>query len=124
MINITKPKFKKTISFLERLETFDPQPILHEYGQAGVAALAGGTPVDTGETASKWSYKVERKGEQYKIIWSNSEMAGSAPLVLMLQYGHATKSGYFLSGRDFINPALRPIYDSLHERLMEEALNG
>jgi len=122
MIDITEPKFKKTFSFLEHLADFDPRPILHEYGQLGVGALSSATPVDTGETASKWSYKVKQKGERYKLIWTNSEVVGDAPLVLLLQYGHGTKSGFFLGGRDFINPALKPIYDSLHERLIEEAL--
>lgn len=122
MISITKPKFKKTFSFLDRIDKFDARRVLEEYGQIGISALASWTPVDTGDTASKWSYKIEGNRERYKLIWSNSEMAGTAPLVLLLQYGHATKSGYFLSGRDFINPALRPVFDSLNKRLLEEAL--
>lgn len=122
MIQITKPDFKKTHQFFEQLDRWDPRPLLEKYGQLGVSALAAATPVDTGETASKWSYKVEGNKNRYKIIWMNSEMAGRAPLVLMLQYGHATKSGYFLTGRDFINPALYPIYDSLGEALLREAL--
>lgn len=124
MIKVSKPKFNKTNAFLNRLNEFDPAPILHEYGQIGVQALSGATPVDTGETAGKWSYKLEGNKERYRLIWTNSEVAGSAPLVLLLQYGHATKSGYFLSGRDFINPALRPVYDKLERALIEEALHG
>jgi hypothetical protein len=122
MIKVTKPNFKKTFSFLDRLNRFDPKPILEQYGRLGVGALSAATPVDTGETAGKWSYKIKGNKERYKLIWTNSEVPGSAPLVLMLQYGHATKSGYFLSGRDFINPALGPIYDSLNKRLLEEAV--
>ncbi len=122
MIEITKPKFAKTFSFLERLAEFDARSVLHQYGRLGVGALSAATPVDTGETASKWSYKITGNRERYKLIWTNSEVAGSAPLVLMLQYGHATKSGYFISGRDFINPALQPIYNALAKALLEEAL--
>ncbi len=122
MISVTEPKFKKTISFLEALEKFDARSVLDTYGRLGVSALSAATPVDTGETAGSWSYKIKGNREQYKLIWTNSEVAGTAPLVLMLQYGHATKSGYFLSGRDFINPALRPIYDALGKALLEEAL--
>ncbi len=122
MIKVTKPKFKKTLSFLDRLDKFDARAVLEQYGRLGVGALSAATPVSTGETASKWSYKIKGNRERYKLIWTNSEVAGAAPLVLMLQYGHATKSGYFLSGRDFINPALRPIYDALNKRLLEEAL--
>ena len=122
MIQIKRPKFKKTNAFLEHLEDFDPKPILHRFGRLGVTALASTTPRDTGETAAKWSYKIEEKNERYRLIWTNSEMAGDTPLVLLLQYGHGTKSGYFLSGIDFINPALRPVYNALHEALVEEAL--
>ncbi len=122
MIKITKPKFNKTHSFLDKLDKFDARPILEQYGRLGVGALSSATPVDTGETASKWSYKIKGNKKRYKLIWTNSAVVGSAPLVLMLQYGHATKSGYFLSGRDFINPALKPIYDALSKALLEEAL--
>ena len=122
MIEIKEPKFNKTFSFLEALEKFDARSVLHEYGRLGVGVLSAATPVDTGETAGSWSYKITGNKERYKLIWTNSEVAGSAPLVLMLQYGHSTKSGYFVSGRDFINPALRPIYDSLNKKLLEEAL--
>ncbi len=122
MITTNEPKFNKTIAFLEGLEKFDARSVLDVYGRLGVSALSAATPVDTGEAASSWSYKIKGNREQYKLVWTNSEVAGTAPLVLMLQYGHATKSGYFLSGRDFINPALRPIYDALGKALLEEAL--
>ena len=122
MIKTTEPNFTKTFAFLEKLAEFDARSVLEQYGQLGVSALSAATPVDTGETASSWSYKITGNKERYKLIWTNFKVAGSAPLVLMLQYGHATKSGYFLSGRDFINPALRPVYDALNEALLEEAL--
>lgn len=122
MISITKPKFKKTATFFDRLDKFDPRPILEQFGPIGVSALSAATPVDTGETAGKWSYKIEGNKERYTLTWSNSEMAGRTPLVLLLQYGHATKGGYFLSGRDFINPALRPVYDAIQKTLIKEAL--
>ena len=119
---ISQPKFNKTLSFLDKLDKFDARKTLELYGRLGVGALSAATPVDTGETASKWSYKIKGNRELYKLIWTNSEVVGATPLVLMLQYGHATKSGYFLSGRDFINPALQPIYDALAKALLEEAL--
>ena len=122
MIRFTKPKFSKTLAFLEKNNRFDPIDILHDYGKAGVAALASNTPVDTGETSHGWSYKIEGNPSKYKLIWTNNVMAGRAPLVIMLQYGHNTKSGYFLSGRDFINPALAPIYEGLKVALFKEVL--
>ncbi len=121
MIRFKKvPKFGKTVGYLEKLTKYDVRPLLHRMGQLGVEKLAAATPVDSGETASAWGYKIKGNTKQYKLVWTNSVVAGRAPLVLMLQYGHATKSGYFLSGRDFINPALLPVYETLLERLGQE----
>lgn len=120
-ISITQPRFKKTEAFFDKLRRFDPRSTLEMFGAMGVSALAAATPVDTGETAGKWSYEVEGNKERYTITWYNSEMAGRTPLVILLQYGHATKSGWFVSGIDFINPALRPIYDALPTILLQEA---
>ena len=122
MIKIKKPKFKKTYKHFNNLDKFDPRKIMEDLGKMGVSNLSSATPVDTGETAQSWSYKVTGNKDRYVIQWSNSVMAGRAPLVLILQYGHATKSGYFISGRDFINPALRPVYTALYKRLREEVL--
>jgi len=122
MISVKEPKFSKTVSFLEALEKFDARSVLHTYGRMGVSTLSAATPVDSGDTAASWSYKITGNKELYKLIWTNNRVVGSAPLVLMLQYGHATKSGYFLTGRDFINPALNPVYDALAKALLEEAL--
>jgi hypothetical protein len=123
MIKVTKiPDFKKTFKFLERIDKYDPKPILEKYGALGVSALAKATPVDSGETAAGWSYEVKGNKNYYQLIWKNNQMAGTAPLVLIIQYGHATRGGTFVPGRDIINPALRPIYDALHDELVEEAL--
>lgn len=123
MIKVTKkPEFKKTFRFLEKIDRYDPRPILERHGAMGVSKLAAATPVDSGATASGWSYKIKGNKDRYKLIWTNDQVAGTAPLILLLQYGHATKSGFFLSGRDIINPALLPVYDSLHEALVKEAL--
>ncbi len=120
-ISITQPRFTKTEAFFDKLRRFDARPTLEIFGALGVSALSAATPVDTGETAGKWSYEVKGNKERYTLTWYNSEMAGRTPLVILLQYGHATKSGWFVSGRDFINPALRPIYDALPTVLIQEA---
>ena len=120
-ISITQPRFKKTEAFFDKLRRFDARSTLEIFGTLGVSALSAATPVDTGETAGKWSYEVEGNKERYTVTWYNSEMAGRTPLVILLKYGHATKSGWFISGKDFINPALRPIYDALDTVLIEEA---
>lgn len=120
MLRFKKPAFKKTLARLERLEKLDPRALLEDTGRRGVLALANATPVDTGETANSWSYTIEGSWPSYKISWSNSVMAGGVPLVVLLQYGHATKSGYFLSGRDFINPALDTVHAYFYDRLRQE----
>ena len=84
--------------------------------------MSAATPVDTGFAASSWSYHIERTGDVYKIIYTNDDLAGGTPVVILLQYGHLTKSGNFLPGIDFINPALRPVYFILDNRLRREVL--
>jgi hypothetical protein len=121
MIRFKKvPKFGKTVGYLEKLTKYDVRPLLHQMGKMGMEHLRQTTPVDTGETASGWGYKIKGNKKRYKLVWTNNVVVGRAPLVLLLQYGHATKSGYFLSGRDFINPALLPIYETLLEKLGQE----
>jgi hypothetical protein len=121
MIRFKKvPKFGKTVGYLEKLTKYDVRPLLHQMGKMGVRHLSQATPKDSGETAAAWSYKIKGNKERYKLVWTNAVVAGRAPLVLLLQYGHATKSGYFLSGRDFINPALTPVYDTFLARLGQE----
>lgn len=124
MIRMTKPSFRKTISklesYLKKKERF--VGILHAYGKLGVTALSNATPVDTRETAGSWSYSITEKGDRYKLAWHNSVMAGDVPLVILLQYGHATGTGGYVVGRDFINPAIEPIYDGLKKGLVSEVV--
>ena len=121
MIGIKQvPKFKKTLKYFKKAERLDPRNILDDCGKKGVVALSSATPRDSGEAANSWSYKIEGNRERYVLSWTNSSIAGSVPLVILLQYGHSTKSGYFLPGRDFINPALVPVYDEIELRLRQE----
>lgn len=120
MIRISQPQFIKTFSFFNKLKNHDVKSVLDRYGKKGVAALSAATPVDTGEAASSWAYRIEGNREHYKLIWTNSAMAGRTPVVLMIQYGHATKSGGWYDGKDFVNPAIRPIFDELNEALFKE----
>lgn len=86
---------------------------LSKYGAEGVAALASATPIDSGETKNAWSYEIVKTKGTYSIIWSNSHMAGPTPVVILLQHGHGTGNGGYIQGRDFINPALKPIFDRI-----------
>jgi hypothetical protein len=86
---------------------------LERYGQMGVDALAAATPVDTSQTANAWFYEIIQNGSSWSIVWGNSNMVDGAPLAVLLQHGHGTGSGGYVQGRDYINPALRPIFDQL-----------
>lgn len=120
MLKVKPPKFRKTFQFLEKLKNHDVRSVLDIYGKRGVSALSSATPVDSGESAGSWSYRIEGNRERYKLIWSNSAMGGKTPIVLLIQYGHATKSGGWFPGQDFINPALHSVYEDLNKALAEE----
>lgn len=113
-IEITqKGDFKKLTGFLEKTKHVFNAGILDKYGRAGVAALASATPKDTGLTASSWKYEIVNRNGVAKIIFSNSNIQDGVPVAIILQYGHATKSGGWVQGRDYINPAIRPIFDEI-----------
>lgn len=97
--------------WLNRVLHGDIYATLERFGAEGVAALAAATPVDTGETANAWTYEIVQTETSYSIIWGNSHIEGGRPIAILLQYGHGTGTGGFVQGRDYINPALRPIFD-------------
>jgi hypothetical protein len=118
-----KGSFKNSERFFkEAVETYPRkvEQILHRYGQMGVNALRQFTPKDSGETAAYWDYKVTRTG----IVWTNSKHTDTdAPLALMLQYGHGTRGGGYVQGIDYINPALKPIFDQISRECWKEVQN-
>ena len=121
MINIRqKGDFKKLTSFLERAKESLDIGILDKYGKKGVAALSSATPVDTGLTASSWFYKIENKNGVAKIEFHNSNIQNGVPIAVILQYGHGTRNGGYVVGRDYINPAIQPVFDELAENAWKE----
>ena len=95
--------------------------ILRHYGEIGVSALASVTPTDTGMSAASWNYQVRQNGSSYKLEFSNSNVTTSGtPIVILLQYGHATGWGGYVPGQDFINPAIKGVFDALSEELWRE----
>lgn len=86
---------------------------LERYGQIGVNALAAATPKDTGETANSWYYEIVKDGKSWSIIWDNSHVEEGRPIAVLLQMGHGTRDGGYVPGRDYINPALRPVFDAM-----------
>lgn len=97
--------------WLKRVLHGDIYATLERFGAEGVAALSAATPVDTGETANAWTYEIVQTDTSYSIVWSNNHIEGGRPIAVLLQYGHGTGTGGYVQGRDYINPALRPIFD-------------
>lgn len=90
---------------------------LERYGQDGVSALESATPIESGETRNLWSYKVNKTGDSYSITWSNSHIVDGVPIAIILQYGHGTGTGGYVQGRDYINPAMRPVFDNIADKV-------
>jgi len=122
MVRLTaRGDFSKTFKFLENARKLVHIPtILEKYGQKGVDALSAATPKDTGLTADSWYYEVTEADDVYKLTFFNSNINKGVPIALILQYGHGTRNGGYVEGRDYINPALRPIFDELAEKVWKE----
>jgi predicted class III extradiol MEMO1 family dioxygenase len=106
--------FDKTEKFLKRTSDLsNALKTLEHYGKEGVAALQHATPSESGETARAWYYEVKRERGSYSIIWGNTHIEDGRPIAVLLQHGHATRTGGFVPGRDYINPALKPIFDRM-----------
>lgn len=117
--------FKKTIKFLNFVSGGKYiEDVLRKYGDKGIEALSHNTPKDTGKTANSWYYEIEHDSNHCQIAWFNSEMAGGVPLVILIQYGHATKSGGFVQGIDFINPVMKPIFDKIADEIWREVVRA
>ena len=115
-----KGDFSKLTKYLEKVKEGFDVGILDKYGQAGVMALASATPVDTGLTANSWYYKIEKSKGSVSISFHNSNIQNGVPIAVILQYGHGTKNGGWVQGRDYINPAIRPIFDAIVEDAWKE----
>ena len=93
---------------------------LESYGRKGVEALASATPVDTGLTANSWYYEIERTNHSAKLSFHNSNIQNGVPIAIILQYGHGTRNGGWVQGRDYINPAIQPLFDEMTNNLWRE----
>lgn len=111
--------FKNTKKFFKVVEGRTYIEKLQSLAQEGVNALAEATPKDTGKTAASWVYSIEEKKGQVSIIWSNTNVNNYVNIAVILQYGHATKNGGWVQGRDYINPAMRPIFDRIADKAWE-----
>lgn len=108
--------FTKTERFLNRMKRREYLNVLDEFGRDGVQALRNATPVDSGATAEAWDYEIKRTSNYTEIVWTNSNINDGVPIAVILQYGHGTGTGGYVQGRDYINPAIRPIFDKIAEK--------
>lgn len=118
-----KGDFSKFNRYLERLKEAVKLGDLNKYGRQGVQALSSATPIESGETANSWYYKINRTKESVSITFHNSNIQNGVPIAIILQYGHGTGTGGYVEGRDYINPAIQPIFDKIAEDAWKEVTN-
>ena len=115
-----KGDFRKATRYFERLRETVRLGTLDKYGREGVAALASATPVESGKTAESWYYEIINNGQTAKISFYNSNVNDGVPIAIIIQYGHGTRNGGWVEGRDYINPAIQPIFDKIAEEIWRE----
>ena len=108
-----KGDFSKTSRFLKKAKDAINLRDLDKYGREGVAALASATPIDSGLTANSWYYEIVKKNGSVSIVFANKNVQNGVPIAVIIQYGHATGTGGWVEGRDYINPTIRPIFDKI-----------
>lgn len=116
--------FDRTRTFLKRMKARDYISVLRPYAEDGVKALAEATPKDTGRTAASWGYEIRQTPSSVSIVWTNSNVVDGVPIALVIQYGHVTATGGYVQGRDYINPALKPIFDKILYEVWKEVVES
>ena len=119
----SKGDFSKTNRFLNKAKEFQIRKVLDKYGKIGVQALSNATPKKTGKTASSWSYEISSSGDNYNLYWTNTNENRGVNIAIILQYGHGTRNGGYVSGTDYINPAIKPVFDKIVEEAWRELSN-
>lgn len=121
MISFThKGNFKKTENFFKRIGNGEYTRGLKDYAEAGLSALREATPVDTGKTADSWGYRIEKTRKGIQIVWTNDNINDGVNVAIVIQYGHGMPSGYYVQGIDYINPALKPLFDLMGKKVWKE----
>lgn len=123
IISVTqRGKFQKTDRFLHNLIGRHYERKLHHYGKLGVSALREATPRDSGETANSWTYEIVQEDGRLAVYWKNTNVQNGVNIAIILQYGHGTRNGGWVEGTDYINPAIRPIFDEMAEEAWKEVI--
>lgn len=115
----TRGNWDQTASYLRRIQAVNLDA-LEKYGRQGVAALAAATPVESSETANSWTYEIVKRRGYFSIRWRNTHINDGQVIAVLLQYGHGTRNGGYVQGRDYINPAIQPIFDQIAEESWRE----
>ena len=120
----SKGDFSKTIKFLNKVKNVKINDILSKYGKIGVNALTQATPKDSGVTSRSWNYKIEVNNDNASIVWYNTNVVKGVNIAVILQYGHGTRNGGWVEGRDYINPAMKPVFDKIADQVWKEVTNN
>lgn len=115
-----KGDFKKTEQLLKKSLGKNYRNVLEKYAKRGVSLLSAATPKESGQTAASWGYEIVQEGSSISVIWTNSHINKGVNIAIILQYGHATRQGGYVQGRDYINPALRSIFDDMANAAWKE----
>lgn len=115
-----KGNFNNTERFFKRAKQMQVRNILEKYGSAGVSALSNATPQETGLTAASWDYKIELSSTGASVEWYNRNVVSGTPIAILIQYGHGTGTGGYVPPRDYVNPAMAPIFDQMAEEIWKE----
>ena len=115
-----KGSFEKSLQYMTKVRTKNVRAILEAYGKKGVEALATATPKATGKTAASWSYEIKMEDTGAVLYWKNSNIVDGVPIAVILQYGHGTRNGGYVQGLDYINPAMRPIFEEIAKSIWKE----
>ena len=118
----TRGNFQKTEGLLHRIIQKHYRDKLHHYGNLGVQALQNATPKDSGKTAESWSYEIVEEGGRLALYWKNDNRNNGVLIAILLQYGHGTRNGGWVEGLDYINPALRPIFENMAREVWKEVI--
>ena len=114
--------FKNLTNFLEKAKRVFDVSMLDKYGRDGVAALSAATPVDSGKTANSWTYEIKNIKDGVALTFYNTNIQNGVPIAIILQYGHGTRNGGWVEGRDYINPAIQPVFDRIANDAWEEVI--
>lgn len=115
-----KGDFSRTTRYFEKVKRAARFNFLDKYGEEGVSALSSATPVESGQTAGSWGYEIVRSQGSVSIVYTNSHINQGVPIAIILQYGHGTGTGGYVQGRDYINPAIQPVFDKIADQAWRE----